>query len=139
VIGQRSPAGRDTSGTRQGDDEIEGLANAFIAVAESRQVIRAEIVGTDQCHAEGIGVRGGAPVLAICRKLTAAGFDPGRPLHAFRGNVLCLVIRSVGEAARFVVDERRMALARWKPLSCAEVPPPVAPRGVAAAPLQAAE
>lgn len=100
--------------------------------------IRAEIIGADQCRAEGIGVRGAAPVLAICRKLIAAGLDPARPLHAFRGNVLCLVVRRVGEAARFVVDERRMTLARWKPFSGAEVSPSIAPRDVAAIPLPAA-
>jgi hypothetical protein len=90
-------------------------------------VIRAEIVGADQCHAEGHRVRGAAPVLAICRKLIAAGLNPDRPLHAYRNTNLCLVIRCIGEAAQFVVDKRRMALAHWKPLSCAEVSPRIAP------------
>ncbi len=91
------------------------------------RVIRAEIVGADQCHAEGYHVGGAAPVLAICRKLIAAGLDPGRPLHAYRGNTLCLVVRSIGRGAELVIDERRMAFARWRALSCAEVSPRIAP------------
>jgi hypothetical protein len=97
--------------------------------------IRAEIVGADRCHAAGVAVRGAAPVLVLCRTLIAAGLDPGRALLAFRGNVLSLRIRSIGEAAQFVVDERRMTLARWRPFSCAEVPSRIALRKVAAMPL----
>jgi hypothetical protein len=61
--------------------------------------IRAEIFGFDRCEAEGHTVKASAPVLAMCRELIAAGFDPGRPLQAYRGNVLCLKVRSIGEGA----------------------------------------
>ena len=68
-----------------------------------RDGIRAEIIGSDRCHAEGYTVRSSAPGLAICRKLIEAGFDPDLPLRAYRGDVLCLTIRSIGEAARLIV------------------------------------
>lgn len=62
--------------------------------------IRAEITGFDRCEAENHAVRASAPVLALCRELVEAGFDPVRPLHAYRGDVLCLKVRSIGEGAK---------------------------------------
>lgn len=62
--------------------------------------IRAEIIGSDRCVAEGLSVRNSAPVLAMCCKLVEVGFDPARPLEAWRGPVLCLTVRSIGEGAR---------------------------------------
>ena len=140
VSKNRSPARRGDGGRARGRDlawrqiETTRTSKPF----GDQEPIRAEIVGADQCHAEGFGVRSAAPVLAVCRKLIAAGLDPGRSLHAFRGNVLCLVVRRIGEAARFVVDERRMTLAHWKPFSRAEVPPRIAPPNRAATTLAGA-
>jgi hypothetical protein len=34
--------------------------------------------------------RGHAPVLGLCRALLAAGYDPRRPLHAYRGDTVAL-------------------------------------------------
>ena len=45
----------------------------------------------------------GSPVLAMCRALVAAGYDPTTPLHAYRGATLCLAVRSIGEGARLAV------------------------------------
>jgi hypothetical protein len=70
-----------------------------------KDVIRAEIVGFDRCTAEGRTVRASAPVLAMCRELIAAGFDPDRPLEAYRGDVVALRVRSIGEGARLTVAE----------------------------------
>jgi hypothetical protein len=68
--------------------------------------IRAEIENSDQCTAEGRRtVRASAPVLAMCRELIAAGFDPDRPLEGYRGDVLALRIRSIGEGAKLTVAE----------------------------------
>ena len=39
-------------------------------------LIRATITGFDRCDAEGHTVRAAAPVLAMCRELLAAGYDP---------------------------------------------------------------
>ena len=36
----------------------------------------------------------------MCRKLVDAGYDPARPLYAYRGDTLCLKVRSIGEGAR---------------------------------------
>ena len=63
-------------------------------------IIHAQLTGSDQCSAEGFSVCHTAPVLAMCRTLIDAGYDPERPLHAYRGEVLSLRVRSIGEAAR---------------------------------------
>ena len=65
--------------------------------------IRAALIGSDRCEAGGISVCGAAPVLALCRKLVSAGHDPERPLHAYRGNVLALRVRSIGEGAQLAI------------------------------------
>ena len=44
------------------------------------------------------------PVLALCRALVGAGYDPGRPLHVYRGKTLALTVRSIGEGARLRVS-----------------------------------
>jgi hypothetical protein len=66
--------------------------------------IRAEIVGDDTCSALGTKVRAYTPILALCRALVAAGHDQRRPLHAYRGDVLALTVRSIGEAARLEIS-----------------------------------
>jgi hypothetical protein len=63
------------------------------------QAICAVIVGTDRCDALGHKVRAAAPVLALCRELIEAGHDPGRSLDVYRGDVLALRVRSIGEVA----------------------------------------
>ena len=55
--------------------------------------------GFPEASALGITATAAAPVLALCRKLVAAGFDPNTPLEAYRDrNVLALKVRSIGEA-----------------------------------------
>jgi hypothetical protein len=64
---------------------------------------------------DGIGGEGRAA--ALCRALVAAGQDPNRPLHAYRGDVLCLRLRSIGEGARLTVEDDqhgRPRLRRWR-------------------------
>ena len=60
--------------------------------------IRAELSGSDHASACGVAVRSGSPVIALCRQLVAASYDPRTPLEAYRGNTLCLHVRSIGEA-----------------------------------------
>lgn len=60
--------------------------------------IIATVVG-DLCHAEGFTVRHNAPVLAMCRLLVDLGYDPRRPLLAFRGTELAMAIKSIGYGA----------------------------------------
>ena len=69
--------------------------------------IRAELSGNNSCTALGIAVRAKAPVLALCRKLIAAGHDPGRPLHAYRGETLALTVTAIGYGAKYTVVENR--------------------------------
>lgn len=83
-------------------------------------VIRAALVGADQCRAEGFTVLGAAPVLAMCRLLVASGFNPARPLHAYRNEILALSVRTIGVGAvlsvktagngapMFALDRRRL-------------------------------
>jgi len=66
---------------------------------EHETAIRAELIGSNRCAALGITVSATAPVLALCRQLIAAGHDPGLPLEAWCGPILCLRVRSIGEAA----------------------------------------
>ena len=83
----------------------------------SQAPIPATLIGSDCCAAEGISVRAYAPVLALCRALIEAGHDPGRALHAHRGGVLALVVRSIGEGARLTVEDDRHGrprLRRWR-------------------------
>jgi len=83
----------------------------------SQAPIPATLIGSDRCSAEGISVRGYAPVLSLCRALIEAGHDPGRALHAHRGGVLALVVRSIGEGARLTVEDDRHGrprLRRWR-------------------------
>jgi hypothetical protein len=61
--------------------------------------IRAELTGDSDCAALRMTVTAAVPVLALCRKLIEAGHDPALPLEAWRGDVLCLRVRSIGEAA----------------------------------------
>ena len=48
--------------------------------------IRAELIGSDRCEADGIAAYGYAPVFDLCRKLVAAGVNPASPLEAWRGD-----------------------------------------------------
>jgi hypothetical protein len=84
------------------------------------------LVGSDTAIALGIVAHGNAPVLALCRKLIAAGFDPDRPLHAFRGDMLALRVRSIGKAAGLTIDEHNgTRFAKWRPFLRSAVSPPM--------------
>jgi hypothetical protein len=70
-------------------------------------LIVAQLIRSDACTALGISVRGVAPVLELCRQLIAAGHDPATPLHAYRGDVLCVTVPSIGEAAQITIHDNR--------------------------------
>jgi hypothetical protein len=65
--------------------------------------IRATLHAPDRCTALGMTASSHAPVLALCRLLIEAGYHPATPLEAYRGEVLCLRVRTIGEAARLRV------------------------------------
>lgn len=131
-------AHREHDGDARELDQL-GSAVDFLAtphkVFRQGQSIRAEIVGSDQCRAEGYTARASAPVLALCRVLVEAGFDPGRPLHVFRGATLCLTIRTIGEGAVLTVKERPFGpvFERWVPFQTPPVSPPMRQNGRAGA------
>jgi hypothetical protein len=61
--------------------------------------IRAEISSDTIATSCEITINSGSPVLSLCRRLVAEGCNPTTPLQAFRGDTLCLTVRSIGEAA----------------------------------------
>jgi hypothetical protein len=69
-------------------------------------LIICQLTGADTATACGLTVRGNTPVLSLCRKLIDAGHDPDIPLQAFRGDTLCLKLRSIGEAARLRINSK---------------------------------
>lgn len=75
--------------------------------------IRAEIAGGDRACSAGLSATGAAPVLALCRLLVEAGADPGRSLHAYRGALLCLAVRSIGAAAQFDINSKGTGFTKW--------------------------
>lgn len=85
----------------RGVDGIAGHVGTFAnAPAQLTQAIRGELSGSDGCSALGITATGNAPVLALCLLLIEAGYDPATPLEAYRGDVLALRVRTIGEGAR---------------------------------------
>jgi hypothetical protein len=89
-------------------------------------VITARLDGSDTCSAEGISVTGPSPVLARCRQLVARGYDPDLPLHVYRGDVLALTVRSIGEGARLEINGYGTG---FRPGREADAGPPVAASG----------
>ena len=93
--------------------------------------IRADLIGSNQASAIGIVASGHAPVLALCRRLIAAGHHPSAPLEAYRGSTLCLRVRSIGEGGRLTVEESNIGRPRFvrhrRRMSGAA--PPVEPNG----------
>jgi hypothetical protein len=71
----------------------------LLPAGKNQEAIRAELFGADCCKGLGVEARGAAPVLALCRKLVEAGINRALALEAYRGDILCLRIRSIGEGA----------------------------------------
>ena len=99
----------------------DGLADRVGALAtlpaQIAQVICAELIGPDRCSGLGITAQSSAPVLALCRKLIEAGCEPTTPLEAWRGQVLCLRIRTLNAGAALTVEDDRHGrprLRRWR-------------------------
>lgn len=80
------------------------------------------VVTGDIASSGDISTKGHAPVLALCRALLHAGADPLSPLHVYRGENLCLRIRSIGEGARLTIregDREPPRVGRWAPFGMA--------------------
>jgi hypothetical protein len=71
----------------------------------SNNYTRAELSSDSYCSALGITARSPAPVLALCRKLIESStYGSSTPLDAYRGDTLCLRVRSIGEAAELEIN-----------------------------------
>jgi hypothetical protein len=79
-----------------------------------QQAVRAELIGTDTCTALGLTARNHLPLLALCRALIEAGHDPVIPLEAYRGDVLCLRVRSIGDCAALEVNAKGTDFIRFR-------------------------
>jgi len=108
------------TGTAQRAIEIDELNERVVSkrLQDFDQApIRATLIGSAHCEVDGIVARGHAPVLGLCRALLAAGYDPRRPLHAYRGDTVALKIRSIREGARLTVEDNRRgtpSFRRWR-------------------------
>jgi hypothetical protein len=101
------------------ESEIDSLGQLVVSDANRQQQfsqapILATLTGSDRCEAEGVSAHGHAPVLELCRELIAAGFNPASPLEAWRGQTLCLRVRSIGEGARLTVTDDRHGTPRLR-------------------------
>jgi hypothetical protein len=85
--------------------------------------IRAVLFGSDQCSAEGRTVRAAAPILEMCRWLVAAGRDPARPLHCYRGDVLVLSVSSIAIGAQLRVRGNGVGFEITATATCPTAPP----------------
>jgi hypothetical protein len=105
IAAEPAPARRETGpqSDRLGGAIASGNTPPRSKSRELTTPIRATLIGTDRCDAEGHAVRAYAPALAMCRHLVAAGYDPAPPLEAFRGDTLCLKECSIGEGAKYTV------------------------------------
>ena len=71
-----------------------------------RKSLHAELVGDNRCAIADFAATSSTPILALCRILIAAGFDPTMPMECYRGDTLALRIRSIGEAAALEVNAK---------------------------------
>ena len=110
----RSPAADETHGASKFDGLGRHVVSRTSLSQNFGQAIRAELIGSNSCSALGITARGHAPVLALCHLLIEAGHDPNRPLLAYRGDTLCLRVRSIGEGAALAVEDNRRGTPRFR-------------------------
>jgi hypothetical protein len=114
-------AGSPAANEARGASEFDGLGRHVVSQTSLshnfRQAIRAELIGSNTCTALGITAHAHAPVLALCRRLIEAGHDPNRPLHAYRGDTLALVVRLITDGAGLTAQDDRLGtprVRRWR-------------------------
>src|SRR5262245_58144903 len=103
--------GHTKDGPAAGDGQVQGDSSRWDTkdlrsnnrVANPRQdAIRGELTGSTVCIAAGLKVDANSPILAMCRRLIEAGFNPA--LQLYRGTVLCLIVRAIAEGAQLEVN-----------------------------------
>jgi hypothetical protein len=84
------------------------LSNCLAAaLRRESMILRAELIGDYTCAGQSMTVRAKAPVLTLCRLLLAQGYDPTTTLDVYRGNTVCLRVRSIGEGSGLTVENSR--------------------------------
>jgi hypothetical protein len=86
--------------------------------------IRAELAGASTCSALSVTIESSAPVISLCRRLIEAGHDPATAMQVFRGDVLALTVRAIGEAARLEINAKGTGFVARHAVRIA---PPIAP------------
>ena len=89
------------------------------------QAIRAELTGSDRCEALGITAVGHTPILSLCRRLIKAGFNSDRPLIAYRGEIACILVGSIGKAENLDINSKGTGFVRSR--LAVRTAPPVRP------------
>jgi len=94
---------------------LRGAVHDFASVERAPKTIalRAYLIGSDQCEIGAITVTAYAPVLAACRELVKAGYDPSTPLEVYRGYTLALRVRSIGAGASLTVEDDKIGRPRF--------------------------
>jgi hypothetical protein len=69
-------------------------------------MVEAQLADHNRASFGTVEVLARCPSLALARKLVKDGHDPDQPYRLFRGDMLCLTYRSLGEAAGLTVVER---------------------------------
>jgi hypothetical protein len=98
------------------NDETENRVDTFARPSEQASQatpLRAALSGKC-CVAEGVSARGNTPILALCRALMAAGYDPDRALHVYRGSVLAVIVSAIGKAAKLTVEDDSRGKPRFR-------------------------
>ena len=105
---KRNPAVVGDGGARDENDlgRSAVLARNSPTTSQKQYPVIGELSGDNTCSAAGITATGHAPILALCRELIAAGLDPDHALEVYRGAILALRVRSIGEGARLELNAK---------------------------------
>jgi hypothetical protein len=107
-----------------------GSADTCQATLDNRhsaRALRADLVDAHTIVCAGFAsCAGSSPVLDLCRRLIAAGIDPATPLEAYRGDTLCLYVRTIAEAAGFEINGDGNG---FRPLRKPDAAPPMRENG----------
>ena len=84
------------------------------AIADRRTNYEGEMIHESDTIATscGVEIKSPSPVLSLYRRLVAQACDPAVGLQAFRGDVLALTVRSIGEAATLQIASHGVGFTR---------------------------
>lgn len=80
--------------------------------------LHCDILANDTVRYGGRTVKSDAPILDLCRALIRGGVDPDTPLVAMRDGRPAVIVRSIGNGARFTVRDGisgKPKFVRWRP------------------------